>query len=299
MIGLIILIIAVWGASLLFERKLYLARELGRFSKEPQDVYSQLAEQYRLILAGLGSRSEKKQTVSYQAAQAEKEMTKKLREAGLESPVEQGRFVLIRATCSIGCPVIGMMMYLYLPAYYATIFTLMLTAVGLLVPMFWLNSRAGSRLEDIQRELPLVLDLTNLGTSAGWDTAASLERVIDALSKEFPDHPLLKELRRARWLTASGYTWDEALERVAKRLSSDSVRRCTLALSQAMRQGGDRTSQLEGIAEDAQRSYYAALDKRLAKLPVKVLLVTLGLMVAFFLIILSPAAVQVKRIFFP
>jgi pilus assembly protein TadC len=225
-------------------------------------------------------------------------MSKKLQAAGLESPVEQGRFFLIRTVCAILGPGLGLTGYHYLPTYYATLLMITCSAIGLVTPILWLKGKTSGRNEDIQRELPLVLDLTNLGTSAGWDVAASLERVIDVLYKEFPNHPLLKEFKRARWLTASGYTWEEALDRVSKRLVLDSVRRSTLALGQAMKQGGDRTSQLEGIAEDAQRNYYAELDKRLATLPVKVLLITMGLMIAYFIIILAPAAVQIKRILF-
>ena len=298
MVFFVVAVVLIWLSVTFFSRKLIVSRELGRFSNAPQDIYTQLAQQYRLILQALGSRQGKKQTVSYQAAKAEREMSKKLQAAGLESPVEQGRFFLIRTVSAIGGPGLGLIGYNYLPTYYATILMLTCSAIGLVTPILWLKSKTSGRNEEIQRELPLVLDLTNLGTSAGWDVAASLERVIDVLHKEFPDHPLLKEFKRARWLTASGYTWEEALDRVSKRLVLDSVRRSTLALGQAMKQGGDRTSQLEGIAEDAQRNYYSELDKRLATLPVKVLLITMGLLVAYFIIILAPAAVQIKRILF-
>lgn len=68
-----------------------------------------------------------------------------------------------------------------------------------------------------------------------------------------------------------------------------------MALGQAIRQGGDRSKQLEGIAEDAQRVYYGELDKRLAALPVKALLATMMLMMAYFIILLAPAVVQIKN----
>jgi pilus assembly protein TadC len=102
-------------------------------------------------------------------------------------------------------------------------------------------------------------------------------------------------MRRARHLTASGYTWDEALSTVSQRLGNENVRRTALALGQAIKQGGNRTSQLDGIAMDAQRLYYTDLDKRLAALPVKAILVTMVLMIAYFLILMAPAAVQITQ----
>ena len=126
-----------------------------------------------------------------------------------------------------------------------------------------------------------------------------MDRVIDALSMEFPRHPLVKELKRARWLAASGYTWEEALQKVSEKLGDDTVKRTTLALGQAIRQGGDRTSQLEGIAQDAHRMYYAELDKRLASLQIKGLLVTMVLFLAYILILMAPAAVQIKNTLMP
>lgn len=291
--NLIILLLVVLGVWSVLEYKLFRAREMGRFREQPVDLLSQLKAQLDGLIVSFGTKKNK-QTIDYQAAKAEREMASKLRAAGLESPAEQGRFYLMRILCGAICPVVGLSTYTVFIPYYATLSTLFLSAFGLVAPLIWLKQKASMRAEDVQRELPLVLDLTNLGTSAGWDVAASMERVIDTLHMEMPYHPLMKELKRARWLTASGYTWAEALDRVAKALGHDVVRRAALALIQAMRQGGDRTTQLEGIAEDAQRSYYADVDKRLATMPVKVLLVTLVLMVAFFIIILSPAVVQVK-----
>lgn len=295
MFKLVVIILGALGLWSFLEYKLFRAREMGRFREQPVDLISQLKAQLDTIIVGFGTKKNK-QTIDYQAAKAERDLIGKLKAAGLESPAEQGRFFLMRILCGIAGPLIGAVTYTVFIPYYATITTLLLSTAGLIAPLMWLKSKAGSRSEDVQRELPLVLDLTNLGTSAGWDVAASMERVIDTLHMEMPNHPLMKELKKARWLTSSGYTWAEALDRVARSLGHDVVRRAALALTQAMRQGGDRTSQLEGIAEDAQRSYYADVDRRLASMPVKVLLVTLALMISFFIIVLSPAVVQVKDV---
>lgn len=274
------------------------SRELGRFNEDRGDIVRVLSKRFHLLAEAIGAKRAQKQTLSYHASKSEREMGKKLQQAGLESAAERGRFFLLKTGSTVLGPCLGSLAYLFVRPYYATIIMLTLSSLGIVSPMIYLKMRIQSRNEDIQRELPLLLDLTNLGTSAGWDVGNSLERVIDALYLEFPGHPLMREMKRARWLTASGYTWEESLQRMARKLDSDAVTRSTHALVQAMRQGGDRTTQLEGIAEDAQRQYYTDLDKRLATLPVKVLLITLLLMIAYFIVLLSPAAVQVKQIFY-
>jgi|GEM_PF-7099274 len=269
-------------------------REASRLSGKSSGLLEEVGRYFNRLVIKFGSQRKNKQTLGYLASKSEREMTKKLVEAGLETASEQGKFLLARNFCFLAGPLLGATAYLYILPYYATIITLAMSAVGILLPMLWLRAKKSARTEDIQRELPLVLDLTNLGTSAGWDTAAALERVIDSLYPEFPKHALIRELRRARLLIINGYTWSEALKRLGQKLDDDTVKRTCLALTQAIKQGGDRTKQLEAIAEDAQRIFYAQLDKRLAALPVKALLVTMLLMIAYFIILLAPAGVQVK-----
>lgn len=292
--ALLLLILGI-GAALFFRssRQRFAHQELSRFRNDtPQwgavasnDFFSWLRERLR-----------QGDLLEYLRKRSEDEKLKRLLEAGLDDEDERERYLFLRGVCIAIGPALGAISFLYLPMYYATIVTLIGTGIGVAVPLFWLRSRTAFRNEDIQRELPLLLDLVNLGTSAGWDLGTSLDRVVEALGREFPNHPLFSEFRRAVWLTSSGYTWDEALTRIADKLDQDVVRRTTMALSQALRHGGERVTQLEAIAEDAQRVYYAELDKRLASLPVKSLLITMMLMIGYFIVLLAPTTIQVKNV---
>lgn len=280
------LLLATWIAALFLSRRSGEVRELGRFAAKPASLVEDAGRQFTTVLATIAGGK---------TSPRERELSKKLAEAGLESAEDRGKYLLFKAGSLLVFPAFGLTAYFYMIPYYATITFLFSTILGIGIPVFWLKARATARVEEIRRELPLVLDLTNLGTSAGWDVASSLERVIDVLGTEFPDHPLMRELRRARIVAANGYTWHEALEGLSERLGEDTVRRSALALSQAIRQGGDRSRHLEGIADDAQRTYYSSLDRRLASLPVKALFVTMLLMISYFLLLLAPAAVGVKK----
>ena len=286
------LIAGVWLGWMYLDRRIFLSKEkqrlqLSRVSDSKKESRSRFANVYR----NLGKKREEQDKLS----KSQQDLEKKLKEAGLDNEEERGKYFLIRALAFVIGPGIGLSGYFVLPTYYATVMLLFVSIISLCVPIAWLKIKKAQRLEDLQRELPLLLDLVNLGTSAGWDVSASLERVVDALYVEFPGHPLMHEFKRAVWATSTGITWNEALSRISTRLENDSVRRSTLALGQAIKQGGDRSGQLEGIAADAQRSYQSALDKRLAALPVKAILITLMLMCSYFLMLLAPAAIQIKN----
>lgn len=271
------------------------ARELGRFgSNNPEDL-----EGFDKKIDRFFERLGRKFTIRKKSGSAstakDKEMAAKLRSAGLESASDHGRYAIVRYSAYLSWPLIAGVAWMHFSTYYATVTSLFSFAFVVLMPHLWLSRRSIGRREEIQRELPLVVDLTNLATSAGWDTSVALEKVIDALSPEFPNHPLIKELKRARWLVGSGYTWGEALDRVSRKIGDETVTRVTSALDQAMDKGGDRSAQLSGIASDAQRSYYAALDKRLASIPVKSLIITMVLFLTYFAILLAPSAVGIAR----
>jgi Flp pilus assembly protein TadB len=290
---LLVVIIIGWMLLYVFEKQQIQQRELGRFRDSEGAGELSIQKKVDRWFESLGRRYGHSNELRKDSKNSEKEMARKLRDAGLETTGAKGRYAAIRFGCYLSWPGIAAAAWMNFTPYYATVFTLFSFALVIIMPHLWLSRKTIGRLEDIQRELPLVIDLTNLATSAGWDLAAALERVIDALAPEFPNHPLIKELKKARILASSGYTWGEALDRVSRKLGDDTVTRVTLALVQAMDQGGDRSAQLAGIALDAQRTYYSALDKRLASIPVKALVITMVLFLTYFAVLLAPAMVGI------
>lgn len=292
----VIVLITFWVAWRLVEVERVHQRELGRFSAGVEDVVT-LDKKVDRFFDALGRRFVKKPATSKQARNKEKDMNEKLRQAGFEAVSDQAKFALVRLLCYASWPVMMGFAWANFSTYYATVSSVFSFAFVILTPHLLLSRKTIHRKESIQRELPLVIDLTNLATSAGWDVSVALEKVVDALANEYPGHPLINELKRAKWLATNGYTWGEGLDRVSRRLNDDTVTRVARSLVQAMEQGGDRSQQLGGIAQDAQRSYYAALDKRLAAIPVKSLVITMILFLTYFVLLLAPAAVGIESSF--
>ncbi len=289
------ILLAFWFIWLFVEQEVSAQRERDRLRAVPRGLRAGISFRLHKALSVLGSSEQGDKVAALALSKRARDMTRILQEAGLESAAEQGQYYLLRGLSYVAGPALGSMAFLYMIPYYATLTFLFSTSMGIVIPMAWLHIKRSARTEDIQRELPLLIDLTNLGSSAGWDVPAALERVTDRLAIDFPRHPLIREFKKARWLTLSGYTWQEALTRIGERLNNDSVKRCVLALGQAIKQGGDRTAHMEGIAEDAHRIYYGEVDRRLAALPVKAVLLTMLLLVGYFMIIMAPAAVQLGK----
>ncbi|MCB0346454.1 MAG: type II secretion system F family protein [Bdellovibrionales bacterium] len=289
-----IILLFVWISWMVLSKQHAQERELGRFREHEAAETPTLSKQVDAWFESLGRRFSGKEDEATTVRDAEKEMTVKLRSAGLETISDHGKYAAVRLICYATWPMIVIFAWSKFSTYYATVSTIFSFAFVILLPYLWLSRKTHARTEEIQRELPLVIDLTNLATSAGYDLSSALERVIDALAPEFPKHPLIKELKKARVLANAGYTWAEALGRVSRKIADDTVTRVMLSMVQALEQGGDRTAQLSGIAQDAQRTYSAALDKRLAAIPVKALIITVVLFLTYFAILLAPAAVGVE-----
>lgn len=286
-------VLVSWAGVYILDKQHVQQKELGRFRDSTRSESLSAKKRLDRWFEMLGRRFGVAVDYRSKASKGDDDMAAKLRAAGLETISDRGKYAAIRLVSYGSWPVISLYGWMTFRPYYATVTMLFSFAFVVIMPHLWLSRRTIHRLEEIQRELPLVIDLTNLATSAGWDLSAALEKVVDSLAPEFPNHPLIKELKKARILVESGYTWGEALARVSRKLSDDTVTRVTHALVQAMEQGGDRSAQLGGIAADAQRTYYAALDKRLASIPVKALLVTVALFLTYFAILLAPALVGV------
>ncbi|RMD87588.1 MAG: hypothetical protein D6808_01210 [Candidatus Dadabacteria bacterium] len=291
--------IAVGGVGLaaaifVYLREQYVAcREADRFS-DISVVSWVFTYCIRSILEFLGG-GRGKHLAQAEGERIEREVERRLREAGIVSALERGSFLLMRGICYLIGGLCIAACYAYMSLYYATVFSIIIAIASLLAPVFWIRYQRAKREEDIQRELPLLIDLTNLGVSAGWDVSVSLDKAVGALGETFPKHPLIREFKGAMLLAGSGFTWEEALERVSNNLNNDIVRKCALSFAQALKQGGDRIEQLTGVAQDAQRIYYASLEKRLAALPVKAVLITMVLMVGYMAILMAPAAVQIEN----
>ena len=290
---LILLMILVLGyLAYSFSGVLKLRRmELGRFSeelqreseKEQKTLFERVSEFFSYCSSFL-------QAVSQQELEGLVVGEEERRYSAAEKSREEGKFQALAVISWLS----WIVAFAFICSNFATFYiwpSVVLSFIAIVIlPPHLLKQSQLRREELIQRDLPLFVDLLNLTIRAGRDLASALEEVIAVLASECPKSVLYRELKRAQWLVSKGYTWPECLERMADKLNQQEVARLAFVVASAFENGGDRSLQLNGIALDAQGNYYSALDRRLAGVPLKALLVTLGLFFAYFAILLAPSA---------
>ncbi len=110
--------------------------------------------------------------------------------------------------------------------------SILLAAIGYLLPKFWLGSKVKSRKHEIQRTLPDALDMLTIGVEVGLGFETAMLRV-----GEKWDNELTREFRRSVAEMRVGSTREEALTRMADRCGVADLRSFVAILVQSSKLG--------------------------------------------------------------
>jgi tight adherence protein C len=147
-----------------------------------------------------------------------------------------------------------------------------LVAIGLMgglawtLPKFVLERRATSRLQQVDLEMPELVDLLVTTVEAGVGFAASLQMVARRV-----EGPLGQELRLALQEQNMGITIEDALEHMLRRVDSASVRAFVQAILQGQTLGVSIGKILRDLAVDMRKRRRQAAEERAHKAPTKIL----------------------------
>lgn len=203
-------------------------------------------------------------------------------------------FVAVRCLVSASLAILTALFVLH--ASHSLAGVLLVVAFGFLgyrLPMTWLKRRIKSRQHAILRALPDALDLLTVCVEAGLGLDGAMLEVINrwhnALSDEFA--VVLAELKMGR-------SRREALRALADRTGVEEVKIFTSAMVQADELGMGIARPLALQAEQLRLKRRQRAEKLAREAGIK-MVVTMGLLImpALLLIIVSPAVVQVSKIF--
>jgi tight adherence protein C len=166
-----------------------------------------------------------------------------------------------------------------------------LATIGVVLPYARLSSIAQTRLKDIGRGLPTMVDLLCLSLSAGLDFPAAIEQIVsksrnreDALRAEL--RVMLRELQL-------GKTRRQVLELFGKRVKVDAVREFVAAVVQAEEEGTPLAKVL-AIQAGVSRNRRSTRAEELAARTGLQLVIPLGLVfLAILLLIAAPLGLKV------
>jgi len=191
------------------------------------------------------------------------------------------RYALTGILCAAGIVLGGVLQNRILVA----LFALFGAVIGMYAPMIWLRWKRNQRRNQIQVDLPDVLDVLVVCVEAGLTFEAAIEKVVEKY-----DHALAAEFGRAMQEVRLGRPRLEALLDLGRRTGVEDVNNFTQAIVQSELLGSG-VSRILRIQSDEMRSRrLISAQERGAKASLKMLLPMLGcIFPTLWVILLGPA----------
>jgi tight adherence protein C len=169
---------------------------------------------------------------------------------------------------------------------------MVVAGLGFSVPRLFLYLKGVARKRAIERGLPTAIDMITLCLSAGLNVLNSIERVADELSMAYPDLGFeLQLVRRQSDLRSLEF----ALVQFAERVDLPQLRNISVILSQSEKLGTDGVTVLREYA-DNMRIYMKQHAEALAnRAPLKFLIPGYMIALGFFILLLTPPAMEVAN----
>jgi len=156
------------------------------------------------------------------------------------------------------------------------------------IPGIALDRRARRRRSAADREVPVLLDLLAVATSAGLPPQLALRRAVDAA-----EGPLAEELRAVLRATDLGGRWRDELGVASARLGLPDLDRTVGALTRSEALGSSLAEEIGRLAADVREARRAAATERARAAPVKMLFPLVFLVLpAFLLLTVVPVLVS-------
>ena len=163
--------------------------------------------------------------------------------------------------------------------------------LGFFLADILIKNAADKRQGMILRSLPDFLDQITVGVEAGLGFDAAMAR-----SAKSNEGPLAEELLRTLQHVQAGLSRAEALRGLANRNKVIELRQFVAAILQAEQFGIPMAQVLRVQAQEQRRKRRQRAEEKAMKLPVKVLFpLVLCILPALFVVLIGPAAIQIKN----
>ena len=166
-----------------------------------------------------------------------------------------------------------------------------LAGLGWALPIYYLSRRARLRTDQIEYELPELIDLLVVTLEAGLSFLASLQMASQRL-----EGPLGDELRLAMQEQRMGLTANDALQGILRRAETPALRAFVRSVLQGESLGVSTGAIMRNLALEMRKKRRAKAEERAQKAPVKMLFPLIFLIFpALFVVLLGPAMYSVQK----
>ncbi len=169
----------------------------------------------------------------------------------------------------------------------------LLGVLGWMVPIVILRRRGRQRIENIDYDLPELIDILVVTLEAGLSFLASMHMAADRL-----EGPLGVELRLTLQELRMGLTMNDALEGMLRRCETPSLRTFVRSVIQGESLGVSTGQIMRNLALEMRKRRRAMAEERAQKAPVKMLFPLIFLIFpAMFVVLLGPAVYAISQVF--
>jgi tight adherence protein C len=168
-----------------------------------------------------------------------------------------------------------------------------LGALGWMAPVIFVNRRARHRTEQIDYELPELIDLLVVTLEAGLSFLASLYTAAERL-----EGPLGAELRLMLQEQRMGLAVNDALEGMLRRCETPALRTFVRSVIQGENLGTSTGMIMRNLAMEMRKRRRAKAEERAQKAPIKMLFPLIFLIFpSMFIVLLGPAYYTISKVF--
>ena len=268
--------------------------QIGAYGFRSESAATTEATDLRSVFGDLATRTGERALARFDGLKAGEGATRKLLTSAGMYQTSVASFVGTRVLGA--CSGIGLFTLLALSgklSSQAAFGCMLLTAMGWFGPKAIVQRRARLRLEQIDREVPELVDLLVTTVEAGVAFGGGLQ-----LASRSIVGPLGQELRLVLREQSLGLTPEEALRNLSVRVDSPATRAFTQALVQGESLGVSIGQILRDLAIDMRKRRRQAAEERAQKTPTKILFPLIALILpALFIVTLGPAVMEATRFF--
>lgn len=224
----------------------------------------------------------------------EAELRNELMAAGLYSTAPR-MFFGYRMLCAVCVPATWVWLALTsgFPAFLAVFGVVVAILIGWTAPMTLVRNRARRRLEQIDYELPELIDLLVVTVEAGLGFSSSIQVAAERL-----EGPLGDEMRLTLQEQSMGLSTNEAMRNLLLRSETPAMRSFVRSIVQGETLGVSIGDIMRNLAVEMRKRRKAAAEERAQKAPIKILFPLIFLIFpAMFVILLGPAVFQFLEAF--
>ncbi len=227
--------------------------------------------------------------LSQRKKQLQEDYKRSLAMAGLTKSLTPEEFFSLKLILILIFPLLFLIFRFLLEAQWNVFYALPVGLLGFYYPNIWIKGLIEKRQEDLNLQMPFVVDMLALSVEAGLDFSAAIARIID----KAPKGPLVEEFSIFLKEVQVGSSRADALRNLSWRVNTITIASFTSTLIAADSVGASIGGILKELSRELRQKRSTLIEKKGAQASTKMMFpMMLFILPAIFIIIAAPFVIQ-------